>query len=100
VTQRRLEFGIRLALGASPRDLLRLIGLHGLRLTAIGIIIGLIGAWLTTSLLGNLIEGVTATDPRVFAGTAVVLALIAMSACLVPALRATMVDPNDALRAR
>jgi putative ABC transport system permease protein len=100
VTQRRLEFGIRLALGATPRDLLRLIGLHGLRLTAIGIIIGLVGAWLTTSLLGDLIEGVTATDPRVFAGTAVVLALIAMSACLVPALRATTVDPNDALRAR
>jgi len=99
VAQRRTEFGIRLALGASPRDLVRLVGLHSLRLTAIGIALGVAGAWLTSSLLGDLVQGVRATDPRVFAGTAAVLALVAMAACVVPALRATRVDPNDALRA-
>jgi len=99
VAQRRTEFGIRLALGASPRDLVRLVGLHSLRLTAIGIALGVAGAWLTSSLLGDLVQGVRATDPRVFAGTAAILALVAMAACVVPALRATRVDPNDALRA-
>jgi len=99
VAQRRTEFGIRLALGASPRDLVRLVGLHSLRLTAMGIALGVAGAWLTSSLLGDLVQGVRATDPRVFAGTAAILALVAMAACVVPALRATRVDPNDALRA-
>jgi predicted permease len=98
VAQRRVEFGIRVALGASPRDLLRLIGVQGLRLTAIGIGLGLAGAWLTSSLLGDLVEGVAVTDPRIFGATALVLALAAMSACVVPAVRATSVDPNDALR--
>ena len=100
VAQRRLEFGIRLALGATPRDLIRLVGLHSLRLTAVGIVLGLIGAWLTSSLLGDLIVGVGATDPRVFASTALFLAVVALAACVVPALRATRVDPNDALRAQ
>ena len=99
VAQRRTEFGIRLALGASARDLVRLVGVHSLRLTAIGIAIGLAGAWLTSSLLGDLVQGVGATDPRVFAATAAFLAVVAMAACVVPALRATRVDPNDALRA-
>jgi putative ABC transport system permease protein len=99
VAQRRTEFGIRLALGAAPRDLLRLVGVQSLRLTAIGIAIGLAGAWLTSSLLGDLVQGVRVTDPRVFAATAVLLALVAMASCLVPALRATRVDPNEALRA-
>jgi putative ABC transport system permease protein len=100
VAQRRLEFGIRLALGASPRDLVRLVGMQSLRLTAAGIGLGLAGAWLTSSLLGDLVVGVTATDPRVFAATAVLLATIALAACVVPALRATRVDPNEALRAQ
>jgi ABC-type antimicrobial peptide transport system permease subunit len=100
VEQRRLEFGIRLALGASPPDLLRLVGAHGLRLTAAGIVLGAAGASLTSSLLRNLIVGVRPTDPRVFVGTAVFLALVATVACIVPALRAMRVDPNDALRAQ
>jgi putative ABC transport system permease protein len=100
VAQRRLEFGIRLALGASPRDLVRLVGTQSLRLTGAGIALGLIGAWLTSSLLGDLVVGVGATDPRVFASTAVLLACIALAACVVPALRATRVDPNEALRAQ
>jgi putative ABC transport system permease protein len=100
VAQRRLEFGIRLALGASPRDLLRLVGGQGLRLTGAGILLGLAAARLTSSLLADMVQGVAVTDVRVFGATAVLLALIAMSACVVPALRATAVDPNDALRAQ
>jgi putative ABC transport system permease protein len=98
VAQRRLEFGIRLALGASPRDLVRLVGVHGLRLTAAGIVLGLGGAWLTTSLLGDLVQGVAPTDGRVFASTALLLSLVAVAACVFPALRATRVDPTEALR--
>jgi putative ABC transport system permease protein len=78
----------------------RLVGMQSLRLTAAGIGLGLAGAWLTSSLLGDLVVGVTATDPRVFAATAVLLATIALAACVVPALRATRVDPNEALRAQ
>jgi putative ABC transport system permease protein len=100
VAQRRLEFGIRLALGAAPRDLIRLVGLQGLRLTAAGIALGLIGARLTSSLLGDLVVGVGAADPRVFASTALVLACMALAACVVPALRAMRVDPIDALKAQ
>jgi putative ABC transport system permease protein len=100
VAQRRMEFGIRLALGAAPRDLVRLVGLQSLRLTAAGIALGLVGAWLTSSLLGDLVVGVGAADPRIFAATAAVLAAIALSACVVPALRATRVNPNEALRAQ
>jgi putative ABC transport system permease protein len=100
VAQRRLEFGIRLALGAAPRDLVRLVVMHSLRLTAIGIALGLLGARLTSSLLGDLVQGVRATDPRVFVATAAFLAVISMLACLVPALRATRVDPNEALKAQ
>jgi putative ABC transport system permease protein len=100
VSQRRLEFGIRLALGAGPRDLVRLVGMQSLRLTAIGIVLGLIGARLTSSLLGDLVVGVGATDPRVFAATAAFLACVGLAACVAPALRATKVDPNEALRAQ
>ena len=100
VAQRRVEFGIRLALGATPRDLVRLVGMQSLRLTAAGIALGLVGARLTSSLLGDLVVGVGTADPRVFASTAAFLASVALAACLVPALRATRVDPNDALRAQ
>jgi len=99
VAQRRVEFGIRMALGASRADVLRLVGLHGARLTAAGIAIGLAGALMTSSLLGDLIVGVRPGDPRLLAGTAAGLALVAMAACLAPALRAMRADPNDALRA-
>jgi len=97
VAQRRLEFGIRLALGATPRDLVRLVGAHGLRLTAIGIAAGLAGARATTSVLEGLVAGIGVTDTRVFGATALLLASIAMIACIAPAMRATRVNPNDAL---
>jgi putative ABC transport system permease protein len=100
VAQRRLEFRIRMALGAAPRDLVRLVGLQSVRLIAAGVGLGLIGAWLTSSLLGDLIVGIGPTDPRVFAAAAAFLACVAVAACVVPALRATKVDPNEALRAQ
>ena len=97
VAQRRVEFGIRLALGASPRDLLRLVASHGLRLTAIGIVLGLAGARMSTILLQDLVEGIDVTDVRVFGATAIALIVIAMTACLFPALKAAYVDPNEVL---
>jgi putative ABC transport system permease protein len=97
VAQRRVEFGIRLALGASPRDLIRLVATHGLRLTAIGVLIGLAGARLTTTVLQDLVDGIGVTDVRVFGVTALVLVAIAMTACLFPALNAARVDPNEVL---
>ena len=97
VAQRRVEFGIRLALGASPRDLLRLVASHGLRLTATGVALGLLGARLTTSLLQDLVEGIGVTDVRVFGVTAIALGVIAMTACLFPALQAARVDPHEVL---
>jgi putative ABC transport system permease protein len=100
VSQRRTEFGIRMALGASRADVLRLVAAHGLRLTIAGIAIGTAGAALTTSLLTGLLAGIRPGDPRVFASTAVVLAAVSIAACLAPALRATRVAPNEALRAR
>jgi putative ABC transport system permease protein len=100
VAERRVEFGIRLALGASAGDLVRLVCSHGLRLTIAGVALGLIGARLTSTLLHDMVVGVGATDPAVFAGTAALLALIAMAASLVPALRAMHLDPIDALKPR
>ena len=97
VAQRRVEFGIRLALGASPRDLLRLVAAHGLRLTVIGTVLGLAAARVTTTLLQGLVEGVAVTDLRVYATTALALVVIAMTACLFPALKAARVDPNEVL---
>jgi putative ABC transport system permease protein len=99
VAQRRMEFGIRLALGASRRDLLTLVGRQGIRLTAIGVASGLAGAWLTSSVLRDMIYGVRPTDPAIYVGAACVLSCIALAACVVPALRAMRVDPIVALRA-
>ena len=100
VAQRRMEFGIRLALGASRADLIALVGRQGLQLTTAGIALGSIGAWLTSSLLRDMVFGVRATDPVVFAGTAAILASISLAACVVPTLRAMNVDPIRALRAQ
>jgi predicted permease len=99
VAQRRMEFGIRVALGASPRDVLRLVGRQGLRLTTLGVALGLVGAWLTSSVLRDMIYGVRATDPFVYITAAALLSAIGMAACAVPALRAVRVDPIVALRA-
>jgi putative ABC transport system permease protein len=98
VTQRAHELGIRIAVGASPRDILRLILCHGVRLTLIGAAVGLLVSLLVTRALASLLFGVSATDPLTFIAVPIVLALVAMLACYLPARRAMRVDPIIALR--
>jgi putative ABC transport system permease protein len=98
VAQRTNEIGIRLALGAQSRDVLLMIVKQGSLLVVIGLGIGLAGAYAATRLIESLLFGVTTKDPFTFAAVAVLLALVALLACYIPAWRATKVDPLRALR--
>ena len=98
VSQRAQEFGIRLALGAQPRDILGLAFRPGLMLTATGTIVGLGASIVVTRLMASLLFGVSASDPMTFAVVPVLLGIVTMAACFIPARRATLVSPMEALK--
>jgi putative ABC transport system permease protein len=98
VAQRTHEIGIRAALGATAKDVLRLVLRGGLLLTATGLAIGFGGALAATTLLANLLFGVGSRDPMTLAAVAAILGLVALFACYIPAQRAAKVDPMIALR--
>jgi putative ABC transport system permease protein len=98
VSQRHHEIGIRMALGARPTDVLKLVVSQGARYVVIGLAIGLGGAFAATRLLSSLLYGTTPTDPPTFAVISLLLLAVALAAIYVPAHRASRVDPMVALR--
>lgn len=98
VSQSTRELGLRMALGAGVKDLLGKVMSHGLRLTAAGIVIGAVAAVMLTRLMGNLLYKVNPRDPIAFGWAVVVIAVASLTACFLPAWRATRIDPVQALR--
>jgi hypothetical protein len=98
VSQRTQEIGIRMALGAQPGDVLRMVGRHGLRIAAIGIMAGWLAAFGVGRLAGDFIVGVTPNDPVTYLSVSILLSAVALLASYVPANRAARIEPNVALR--
>jgi putative ABC transport system permease protein len=99
VTQRTQEIGIRIALGAQRSDVLQLIVLQGMRFVGAGVVLGLMGVFVCSRLLQSFLFGIGATDLRTMLSVTLILIGVAFVACLIPARRATLVDPIHALRA-
>jgi predicted permease len=99
VTQRTRELGIRLAMGSNALGVFRLVVSNGLRVLGIGLVIGIVGALALVRLIRSLLFGVQATDPAVLAAVAVLLVAVGITACIIPAVRATRIDPVVALGA-
>jgi predicted permease len=97
-TQRTQELGIRMALGASPRQILALLLRQGAQLVAAGLFFGLVGAWLLTRAMSHMLVGVSPSDPLTYISVAALLSFITLLACWIPARRAMRVDPMVALR--
>jgi putative ABC transport system permease protein len=98
VTLQTKDIGIRMALGAERRQILRLVIAHGMRLTLSGVFIGVVGGLVLTRFMRSLLFGISAADPIAFASVAILLTLVTLAACYFPARRATRVDPLIALR--
>jgi putative ABC transport system permease protein len=99
VGQRTQEFGVRMALGASPADVGRLVIGFGVRLALVGVLVGVPAAFAFSRMLAGLLFGVNASDPLTYTGVSVLLGVVAVLAAVLPARRATRVDPLVALRA-
>ena len=97
-TQRTQELGVRMALGASPRQILALLLRQGAQLVAAGLLFGLVGAWALTRAMSHMLVGVSPSDPLTSLSVAALLSFITLLACWIPARRAMRIDPIVALR--
>ena len=96
--QRTAEIGVRIALGASPRDVRMMVLQQGLRVTIAGIMVGLVAAWASTRVMESLLFQVSANDPVTFVSVAIVLIGVSLLATYLPARRAARIEPSHALR--